>query len=395
MGVLGSSIALCGTPTAAPDDEREMNGYWHGLYSGTNSGVMVVEIDDRTDHFEGCAYAYDSSAGLPSTFAIVKTTDKSNPTQFKAPLFPLDHRTGEPAEWQHVAHLYTGRGISVPNVADVECEWNDQSLAMKWKTDIGTSGTAHLPRSQAGRPSTLVPLPIKSWQQFKEHVTKLDPYRYIFRGQTSTRRLRTAYHRTGRADMRRFLIEDIPTLHRHLSARTRHVFDLTNALQNAAFFNLAQHHGYPTPLLDWTYSPFVGAFFAYHRVKSSEATRASDDQKVRIFVFDKVQWCSDMPPVLNLSARWQHFSILEPIAIGNERLIPQQALSSFTTVDDIETYIRSRETANKRYLDAIDLPLRERDLVIRELRLMGITAGSLFPGLDGACEELRDRFFRL
>jgi hypothetical protein len=26
--------------------------------------------------------------------------------------------------------------------------------------------------------------------------------------------------------------------------------------------------------------------------------------------------------------------------------------------------------------------------VIRELRLMGITAGSLFPGLDGACEEL-------
>jgi len=24
---------------------------------------------------------------------------------------------------------------------------------------------------------------------------------------------------------------------------------------------------------------------------------------------------------------------------------------------------------------------------------MGITAGSLFPGLDGACEELRERFF--
>jgi len=37
--------------------------------------------------------------------------------------------------------------------------------------------------------------------------------------------------------------------------------------------------------------------------------------------------------------------------------------------------------------------LRERDHVIRELRLMGITQGSLFPGLDGACEELRERFF--
>jgi hypothetical protein len=30
---------------------------------------------------------------------------------------------------------------------------------------------------------------------------------------------------------------------------------------------------------------------------------------------------------------------------------------------------------------------------MRELALMGITAGSLFPGLDGACEELRERLF--
>ena len=75
-------------------------------------------------------------------------------------------------------------------------------------------------------------------------------------------------------------------------------------------------------------------------------------------------------------------------------MVPQQALSSFTTVDDIETYIRSKEEiSGKLYLEVIDLPLRERDHVIRELRLMGITQGSLFPGLDGACEELRGRFF--
>jgi len=29
--------------------------------------------------------------------------------------------------------------------------------------------------------------------------------------------------------------------------------------------------------------------------------------------------------------------------------------------------------------------------VIRELGYMGITAGAMFPGLDGACEELRER----
>jgi hypothetical protein len=30
---------------------------------------------------------------------------------------------------------------------------------------------------------------------------------------------------------------------------------------------------------------------------------------------------------------------------------------------------------------------------MRELGYMGITAGSLFPGIDGACEELRERNF--
>jgi len=45
------------------------------------------------------------------------------------------------------------------------------------------------------------------------------------------------------------------------------------------------------------------------------------------------------------------------------------------------------------YLTAIDLPVREREKVVCELGYMGITAGSMFPGLDGACEELKERNF--
>lgn len=89
-----------------------------------------------------------------------------------------------------------------------------------------------------------------------------------------------------------------------------------------------------------------------------------------------------------------HFSLLEALSIENHRAIPQQALSSVTNVDDIETYIRGMEAkAGKIYLSAVDLPVTERRKVMEELSVMGITAGSLFPGLDGACEELRGRFF--
>jgi hypothetical protein len=62
----------------------------------------------------------------------------------------------------------------------------------------------------------------------------------------------------------------------------------------------------------------------------------------------------------------------------------------------MEKYIHHREVgARKSYLSAIDLPAIERKTVIRELDLMGINAGSLFPGLDGACGQLRERFFDL
>ena len=76
-------------------------------------------------------------------------------------------------------------------------------------------------------------------------------------------------------------------------------------------------------------------------------------------------------------------------------MIPQQAATTITNVDDIEAYLRSMEANGKTYLRAIDLPVRERHQVIRDLSYMGITAGSLFPGLDGACEDLTQRNFEV
>jgi len=163
--------------------------------------------------------------------------------------------------------------------------------------------------------------------------------------------------------------------------------------ENGAFFNLVQHHGYPTPLLDWTYSPYVAAFFAYHHVKNSEAIAAKDDEKVRVYVFDQKQWRGQFSQLSELTGCRPHFSILEFIALNNERLIPQQSVSSLTNVDDVESYIRQMDSAESQFLQIIDLPVKQRPAILRELSAMGITAGSLFPGVDGACTELKERMF--
>ena len=191
----------------------------------------------------------------------------------------------------------------------------------------------------------------------------------------------------------RFMNEDINALHANLSSMTPHIFDLHSPLQNAAFYSLVQHHGYPTPLLDWTYSPFISVFFAYRRLLRNQRNA---DTNVRIFVLDMREWSKDLTRIQIISPAPPHISFLSPLAINNPRMVPQQAVSTVTNVDDIESYIRLCEGAMKKtYLEVIDLPTKERPVIMQELALMGITAGSMFPGLDGACEQLKERMFEL
>jgi hypothetical protein len=55
--------------------------------------------------------------------------------------------------------------------------------------------------------------------------------------------------------------------------------------------------------------------------------------------------------------------------------------------------MRAINKTGKTYLEALELSARDRQYVMQELALMGITAGSLFPGLDGACESLKEQNF--
>jgi FRG domain len=370
-----------------------MNGQWLGPYTGTGSGTLVLELDDMGTHYQGRAFAYDDRTAMPSSYVFITTPGKANSFRLRSvPVWPIDPHSGNVTSWPAIAGAFPG--VAFPSTADINWDWNGQRVQVDWTTDIGTSGFADLPKSQAGAPSAYQPEKgMQDWGSFKLYASSLEHRRYIFRGQRQLARLRTSFHRAGRADLMRFMEEDIKALYRHLSSRTAHVFDLTDPDENGAFYNLVQHHGYPTPLLDWTYSPFVGAFFAYHRVSKIDVERASEEDKVRIFIFDQREWRKLLPQIPKVAPARPHVSLMEFISINNERMIPQQAVSSLTNVDDIESHIAKMEGPGRKFLQIIDLPLKQRTLVMRELSAMGITAGSLFPGLDGMCEELKERFF--
>lgn len=369
-----------------------MRGQWRSHYSGSNSGQITIDIDDLGDRYAVAAYLMNDDPLLPWSAARFTTPNKAPDIHIDGIItHPVDHITGALISTEALLKQYPG--IAFPTHATIDLRRHTWGLQIDWRTNLATWGNAIASPSEAGEPSRYLAR-ATSWSAFKKWAAELPYRRYIFRGQSTPKRLRTTFHRTGRAHLSRFLNEDIRALHRNLSARTNHVFDLKDADENGAFFHLAQHHGYPTPLMDWTYSPFVAAFFAYRNIKNSEAKAASPDEMVRIFVFDQLSWQQDFNQIPKVTDVGPHVSVMEFIAIENERTVPQQAVSMVTNVDDVETYIHTLEQKREQsYLTMIEIPRNERAEVMRELSTMGITAGSLFPSLDGMCEELRERYF--
>jgi hypothetical protein len=167
------------------------------------------------------------------------------------------------------------------------------------------------------------------------------------------------------------------------------VFDLSSPQQNGAFLNLAQHNGFPTPLLDWTHSPFVAAYFAFTNVDGTDPSAP-----VRIYAFNSKSYSRRYQQHQTITFTAPHFSIIEPLAIENERAVPQQGLLALTNLNDIEGYLLQQEkAASEQFLFAFDIPRAEAPKALRDLSLMGITQATLFPGIESICGEHRSKFF--
>jgi len=373
----------------------ELVGQWLGASRGTNPGDLIIELEKFGQQYEGIAYLIEQNSETPSTIADLSfpnlpTSGPKNHFRVQMQPRPFNSFTGQEYPEAEASRLIDSGQF--PASAQATLSLIGEELHVHWTSSINTEGTANLIPSLANRPSTISSPDQFTWEGFRSIVSSHEHYRFIYRGQQhSDWRLRTHFHRSGRFNLHSYTKRHLPIVHQHITPHTNVFLDRDNARQNGAFLSLAQHHGFPTPLLDWTYSPFVAIFFAFRGMKNSVA---SDGGSVRVFYFDKGEWEKDLPQYQDLFTPYRHFSVLETFPIENPRMIPQQALSTVTNLDDIESYIQFAEKKiGKTYLNVIDIPHSHRDEVLGDLAKMGITAGSIFPGLDGVCEQMKNRFF--
>ena len=172
----------------------------------------------------------------------------------------------------------------------------------------------------------------------------------------------------------------------------------TDALWN--WLALAQHHGVPTRLLDWTYSPYVAMHFATELVEyfdrdaviwSIDYTRTNDllpkalrhileEERAEAFTAEMLIAAAGTLREFDALARKPFLVFFEPPSL-DERIVNQFALFSLLsspTVSLDEWLARHPEVVRRIVIPAA-LKWEIRD----KLDQANITERVLFPGLDG------------
>ncbi|MGH7439465.1 MAG: FRG domain-containing protein [Polyangiaceae bacterium] len=153
---------------------------------------------------------------------------------------------------------------------------------------------------------------------------------------------------------------------------------------------LAQHHGLPTPLLDWTRRPLVAAYFAAASALDFDTKGKGSHIAV---------WALAGPPPRDLRMilpAWGALRFYEAPGGTNPNLRAQSGIFTLVSGHDdpsVEVCVsRMRENAHEAPdLYRITLPRCEAPRLLRLLSYEGIHGAALFPGADGVVRSMRER----
>ncbi|WP_171653132.1 FRG domain-containing protein [Paenibacillus foliorum] len=230
---------------------------------------------------------------------------------------------------------------------------------------------------------------IKDFSEFNELVCDelLDIPNYIWRGQRDSEwLLESTLSRTIKG-----IVDDEENVNSYIN---NHLKNFKYATRGRRGFNpaklteeewwaLGQHHGLDTPLLDWSISPYVAAFFAFsEEAKSTDGFRA-------IYAFNKPEIEMKSEEILEDPSCGNEDIIrfINPLTDENQRLVNQSGLFTLGPISvDLKSWICNnfKNDTRRQRLMKIKVPDEQREMFLKALNRMNINHLTLFPDLTGA-----------
>ena len=233
---------------------------------------------------------------------------------------------------------------------------------------------------------------LKSWDQYLSLAAESPYHNWAFRGQRdASLSLFSAVSRyllTYRIDPQSWLEQEERILRIFKRKAINFLDHVPERDDDFQWLALMQDHGAPTRLIDFSWSPYVAAFFALHNATGDAVVWACNPFEIeRMKKIDASKPGSFRKHLLSESKAFVWMG--EPHAM-NRRLIAQSGTFLVPSVLDqnIEEILTGYPNPRDTLIKFI-LPFgRFRDKGMRELYKMNITQASLFPDLDGLARSL-------
>ena len=176
---------------------------------------------------------------------------------------------------------------------------------------------------------------------------------------------------------------------------------------------VGQHHGLPTRLLDWTYSPLVAMHFAcsndslqefgkndiciwkidieeIHSLLPLKYQKSLEEKNAYLFTVDMLDELSPSLEEYDVDMEYKGMVLVEPPSI-DQRIINQYSYFSVIPmgIDNIEDFLSNYTNNSVKYIIDKELQWRIRDM----LDQMNLNERIMYPGLDGLSTWLRRHYF--
>lgn len=215
------------------------------------------------------------------------------------------------------------------------------------------------------------PEPIRSWSEFSEWIEKHNTINWLFRGLTSTKHLLVP--KIGRREThepRRGYTKEAEIWLYEEFKRLALAYIQRLPTTDWEWLALAQHHGLPTRLLDWTHSPLVAAYFAVEK----EGKRG-----------DAVIYACEITRVIQPS-----YAKFGPFTVPDDRRFDPPSVSPRIIAQAATFTIHRSPTQpfSPTGLDKIVIDKRWCGGLKGTLNNLGINRAALFPDMDGVATDL-------